>query len=61
MNLGATTVEATSAPTRARMLIAGELVQAADGDLGTVRASTTDDEAFPRLIEDARAAGLDLD
>lgn len=29
--------------------------------MGIVRASTADDEAFPRLIEDARAAGLDLD
>lgn len=28
--------------------------------MGIVRASTTDDEAFPRLIEDARQAGLTI-
>jgi hypothetical protein len=29
--------------------------------IGLVRATATDDEALPRLVEDARAAGLTLD
>jgi hypothetical protein len=29
--------------------------------IGLVQATATDDEALPRLVEDARAAGLTLD